>query len=343
MKRKIIKQGHNTLTITLPSKWAASHGIKPGDEIDITESDSSLVIGFAPGGSDLGSTTVDISGLSAPLIWRFISSAYRAGYSEIAISGIGSGKKSVYSAFSYNTLEYLKNGSQSSISSMDMSPMETVSAVVNRLVGMEIIDQKPNYCLVKDISEVSDKEFNNAMRRIFALLNTEAESIEEGFLGKTEGLKSIHIIDTNLDRFEDFCFRVLSKKGYSPMRKTNTMHSFIFTLEMIGDELKKIALHMLDDLARPKKATGSKGHYTEAVMELFKVQSAQLERIYKLLYNFNKDLAVSIYDEDKRGSELIEKLHNRLADFEREELLHHFKKIGVYVLSLAELTIDMRF
>ena len=99
MKRKIIRQGHNTLTVTLPSKWAAKNGIKPGDEVDITENETSLVIGSSPKGAGGESITVDISGLTPPIIWRMISSAYRAGYSEIKVIGLSGGKKNVYSAF----------------------------------------------------------------------------------------------------------------------------------------------------------------------------------------------------------------------------------------------------
>ncbi len=31
MKRKIIKQGHNTLTVTLPSEWAKQFNLKSGE------------------------------------------------------------------------------------------------------------------------------------------------------------------------------------------------------------------------------------------------------------------------------------------------------------------------
>ena len=332
MRRKLIKQGHNTLTITVPSKWAHQHGVKAGDEIDVTEHDNSLVISTDGNGTVPSSATVDISELSPALIWRYISSAYRAGCDQIAVTGIGHGKKALYSAFSYNTLEYLKNGSHSTIATLDMSPMETVSAVVNRLVGVEIIDQRTNYCLIKDMGEVSDKEFNNALRRIFTLLQTEAANIREGMGKDKEVLKSIHIVDTNLDRFEDFCFRVLNKKGYKTMRKTSVMHSVIFTLELIGDELKKIAIHMLE-YGRP---------YSRMMKELFKVQSDQLERFRRLFYKFNKQLAMEIYTADSNGTQLIAKYYKKLNDDEKE-LLHHFKKIGIYLLSLAELRIDLEF
>jgi len=332
MKRRVIKQGHNTLTLTLPSEWAKKHGIKAGDELNITEREKSIVVSAEGNGFIPASTTIDVTGLSSPLIWRYILSAYRAGYDEIAVTGIGSGKRAVYSAFSYNTLDYLKDGYKSNVSALDMGPMETVSAAVNRLIGMEIIEQKQNYCLIKDLSEVTDKEFDNTLRRIFALLQTETENIQDGFSGKKEGAKSIHIVDTNLDRFEDFCFRVLNKKGHSSMRKTNTMHSLIFTLELVGDELKKIAMHMLENNLK----------YSDMVKELFDTQKRQIERFYKLFYKFDRQLAVEIYNADAESTKQAAKYYKHLSDDEKE-FLHHFKKIGIYVLSLTELRIDMEF
>jgi len=332
MRRKVIKQGHNTLTITLPSKWAKERGVEPGNEIDISENEKSLIINTDGSGAIPSSTTIDISGLNEPLIWRYILSAYRAGYDEIAVTGIGTGKKNLYSAFSYNTVEFLRDDSRPRLASIQMSPMETVSACVNRLIGVEIIDQKPNYCLIKDMSEVTDKEFKNALRRVFILLQTEAESIKEGFGGNSESLKSIHIVDTNLDRFEDFCFRVLNKKGFPTIRQTNTMHSLIFTLEMIGDEFKKIAMHMLID----------NGKYSPMIKDVFKLISDQYERFYKLFYKFDKRKAVELYKMDKEATKTAVKHYKKMNDNEKE-LLHHLKKIGIYVLSLAELRIDMEF
>ena len=44
MKRKIIKQGHNTLTITLPNKWAKELNLLAGDEVDVLESNGSIIV-----------------------------------------------------------------------------------------------------------------------------------------------------------------------------------------------------------------------------------------------------------------------------------------------------------
>ena len=35
MKRKVVKHGTSTLTVSLPSLWAKEYGLKPGDELRI--------------------------------------------------------------------------------------------------------------------------------------------------------------------------------------------------------------------------------------------------------------------------------------------------------------------
>ena len=330
MKRKIIRQGHSTLTVTIPSKWAKRYGVKPGDEVEVTEQEKAIIIRTETGpGNDTSFITVDISGLPPRIIWRYILSTYRAGYDEISITGIEGSEKGLYSAFSYNTIDYL----QKEDGGIELSPMEVVQAAANRLIGMAIIDQKPHFCILKDLGETTDKEFDNAVRRIFLLLQNETEIIEKGLGNDRQGLKSMHIIDTNLDRFEDFCLRILNKTGYKEFRKTPVIFSTIFILEMIGDELKKIASHILDSGKKP---------YSREIKELFRIQQAQMNRFYKLFYKFSKEGAKEIYEIDRQGTEFNQKLDNKLSNEERE-LLHHFKKIGINITSLAELRIDMEF
>ncbi|MFH1364480.1 MAG: hypothetical protein ABIH52_02365 [Candidatus Aenigmatarchaeota archaeon] len=325
MKRKIIKQGHNTLTLTLPSKWAKKHGVKYGDEIDVTEQGKTLFIS-AESRSDMSKTTVDISGIeSSIVIWRYILSAYRAGYEEIIVTGIEPSKKEIYTPFTYNTLNYLKPDNFAT-----MSPIETVSACVNRLIGMEIVEQGTKYCIIKDMGETSHKEFDSALKRMFLLLRTEAEIISNGLEGQNEPLKSIHIIDTNLDRFEDFCLRVLNKKGYKDFRKTSIIYNTVFTLEIMGDEFKKIARHLLE----------MKENHSSALKKIFKSQYDQLQRFYMMFYKFDKRRVQDIYIENENSINLAKQMFKKLNQ-EEIALVHHFNKIGSGILSLTELKIDL--
>lgn len=269
---------------------------------------------------------MDITGLDVRTLWRFVSSAYRAGYDEIKlVFDADTDYKHLYTAFSYDTLSHLFKDNTPAL-----SPAEAIQALVNRFVGVEIIDQKKNYCIVKELSETTYKEFDNALRRIFLLLLHMAEETMAALKGDKSRLKATHMIDTNLDRFEDFCMRVLNKKGYSDFKKTPTMYSTIFLLELIGDEYKKLAIHLLEH----EKKLGTK------MEELFNFQKEQLHRFYDLFYNFSKEKTQEIYKMDMDGTELLAKETKSLTAHERE-LVHHLKKIGVYITSLTELKIDL--
>jgi phosphate uptake regulator len=340
VKRKIIKQGNNTLTITLPAKWAQSFGLQPGNEIELLEQGNSLLL-VAGSNNQKNRIELDISNLPNPIIWRYLLSAYRSGFDEIVVSGIGTSERNLFSdlaatATAFSGTESLNSSTKSlskePLNAFHMSPLDVVNVCVNRLVGMEIIDQKEGYCTIKDLGEVNSKEFDNALKRIFLLLRNESDTISKAFQGKASGLKTIHMMDTNLDRFEDFCFRVLNKKGFSVPAKTPTIYSTIFTLEMVGDEFKKIALHMLE----------FQETHSKMLKELFLVQEKQLQRFLDLFYKFEKKKVLEIFEADRSGTELIEKYYSKLNDNEKE-LLHHFKKIGIYILSLTELRIDLEY
>jgi len=269
--------------------------------------------------------------LSPIVIWRYVSSVYRSGCDEFKIIFDNSPEKKRYSAFSYNTVNLLhpQEGSKEII----LSPIEVVQAMINRCIGVEIIDQRDNWCVVKELGETTYKEFDNALRRVFLLLISMAEEIAKDIKPHSdkEGLKSAHIIDTNIDRFTDFCFRVLSKKGYQEYRKTPTMHSILFILEMIGDEYKKIAIHLLEAKTLSPK-----------MESLLKIQADQLRKYYTLFYNFSKERCLDIYEHDQKGHDYNLSVYDGLNNLEKE-ILHHLKKIGIYLLSLTELKIDLEY
>jgi len=103
-----------------------------------------------------------------------------------------------------------------------------------------------------------------------------------------DALKSIHIVDTNIDRFTDFCLRVLNKKGYKEYRKTTTMYSIIFLLELVGDDLKKIAIHLIE----AKKITPK-------MEELFRPAYEIIHVFYTLFYNYSNELCLEAYGIDQ--------------------------------------------
>ncbi len=329
IKRKIIQQGHNTLTITLPKQWCDKHQIKPQEELEVSEQGEVLSI-VPPRNLRLPEITLDVKGLTPILIWRNVVAAYRNGYDEFKVFFDNPADKKRYTAFSYNTINFLytKGNSKEPV----LSPMEVIQMAVNRCPGIEIIDQKENWCVIKEMGETTYKEFDNALRRIFLLLISLADEIlrEINTKGRQDVLKSIHIVDTNIDRFTDFCLRVLNKKGYVDFRKTSTMYAILFLLELVGDELKKIGIHLLE----AKKITSK----TE---ELFQTAHEKIREFYTLFYNFSNELCLKAYGVNQnKGHYYTDEMFNSLTN-EEKEILHHLKKINVYIFSLTELRIDL--
>ena len=64
MKRRIIKQGHNAYTVTLPINWIKRLNIKPKDEIDLNDNGNQVIIS-AKNNSEKNSVTFDISDIIA--------------------------------------------------------------------------------------------------------------------------------------------------------------------------------------------------------------------------------------------------------------------------------------
>ena len=104
MKRKIIKQGHNTLTLTLPRDWIKRLNLKAGEEIDVVENEDSLVINGHQNTKN-NCAIIDITNCSVPLLWRYVQSAYRSGCDEIKVV-FDQGKKEYADAFHFYTSQF---------------------------------------------------------------------------------------------------------------------------------------------------------------------------------------------------------------------------------------------
>jgi phosphate uptake regulator len=331
MKRKVIKQGHNTFTLTLPIKWANAQGITAGSEIEVLEQGSSLIVGSNKSNGGMGAIEIDITGLPNPLLWRLISAAYRAGYDEIHINYAGMEENNeLFREFSYDITDWFYKGELPKGLSK-FTPLEAIQALINRFIGVEVTDQKPNCVVVKQFGEISYNEFGNALRRIFMLTISMGNDILTA-LEKNDrsSLRGIHMMDTNIDRFEDYCLRVLNVKGYEDYRKTPAIYTTIFTLELVGDEYKRIAQHVL---------SGKK--YSTPYLKFLREVNDQFQAYYDLFYTPKREKALKIFETDVELCRKVEKLLAQGTDDEKE-FLHHLKKISKFVISLIELAIDLK-
>ncbi len=329
MKRKIIKQGHNTLTITLPSNWSKKFNLMPGKEIDLIEKDNGLFI-TTEKTSERKKAEFNIEGMDIPTIWKYFMAVYREGYDEVLVKF--DPKQTFDDPYKFFTthkldLRYKKQREKKNV-------LGALQGFVDRFIGFEIVEHGKDFILIKEMGETTSKEFDNSLRRVFLLIQQMTEETL-GAINKnnSSNLINIHNVDVNLDKFHDYCIRILNKTSNQELRKSELLFSTLWLLELIGDEFKNISFHLLRDFPNEK--------FTN-IKKLAKATSDTFNIYYDLFYKFDPEKVNKISNIDKEifleAAELYQK-----ANEDEKEIFHHLRMIGKYLNALTELRIEMEF
>jgi phosphate uptake regulator len=192
MKRKVIKHGPATLIVSLPAKWVKEKGIVQGNLLDVNIINGRLDISTdAP--KDIGNIDIDISAFDKTTIIFYIRNLYRQGYKIINVK------------CSNPSAVHLRNGKDSSVSSI-------IYEEVDRLIGMEIIEQGRNSWKLEEITESSGGNFEALKRKIFFQLSSAMEELANGIKkGDSIGLGHIENIHYNVAKFVSYCIRLMNQ------------------------------------------------------------------------------------------------------------------------------------
>ncbi|MBU2443113.1 MAG: hypothetical protein KKF95_03515, partial [Nanoarchaeota archaeon] len=208
VKRRVIKQGTATLTISLPSVWTKKFDIKPGDEIEVDERGKELCISsdsyFSP-----KKTQLDISGFSIPMIRHCINGMYIRGDDELRII--------------FDKPELI----------------DIIQNCIDFNIGFAMIKQEKNSCTVKDISGSTDSEFDNMLKRIFYMIISFGEDGLE-IIKKGEPIKDFWKRDLAIDKYIYYTLRMLNKKGHPQFEKTKFYYDILLLLEHLADEYNRL-------------------------------------------------------------------------------------------------------
>lgn len=246
MKRKVNRVGQNTLTVSLPTKWAKEHGLKQGDELDVLEKDDSLVLStFASSSHKF--IELDISKFG-DMSGRVIGALYKAGYDEMKLT---------YDDPSFALLieKELSKG----------------------FFGLDIIHQARNYSLLKSMAQIKPDELQTSMRRVFRLIIDNSQELLLAVKEKRfDDLLLIAKKDVNVNKFADFSRRLLNKYGYSEKERTGMIYYIIEEIENVGDKYKDLAvfLHKRSFLPSVK------------VLNMYVLVKDFFEQFYDLFYSF---------------------------------------------------------
>lgn len=208
MRRKVIRQGHNTLTVTLPARWSAENKVKPGDELEINEENGSVII--SPIRLDTAKRAEIKVMKPARLISRSICNLYRIGVDEISIT--------------YD----------------DPIVIKDINAKLPLLMGFEITAQDKEHTVLHNVMRIDDKEFGSSFRRYFLLTKTLAEeslkAAKNRRFNEMEGLCELENAQNRLYMFLSRCVN----KVPGIVKQPQLMYLLIHRLEDIADDYKYI-------------------------------------------------------------------------------------------------------
>ena len=196
MRRKLVKQGINALTVTVPAKWAEKNGLKAGDEVEVGEEETKIIIYSGElKESKKKKIEIELKSNHEKSVKIALRILYRQGYSSIRLK--------------YRQKELIN----------------TIKHVLrNNLIGLEVVRIENDFCDIDSITEPSSEKIDVLTKRIFYIIKDCYEILIEDIVAtqKKGNDKIIERVES-LDRYCNFCLRTL----YMDKKKNNDYTTFV--------------------------------------------------------------------------------------------------------------------
>jgi len=225
MKRKVIKQGNGTLTITLPKEWATKVGLKGGDDIDVNEIENGLKISSEKHPAKY-SLNLNLNKISVKNSRTHISNAYKLGFDEIHV---------VFS---------------------NPSDLVPVQETVDKLIGFEVTSNTKESCLIKDIALTNKEEFHSVFKKAYQLNLVLFEMLKEDM--EKEDYSNLNIISqyqSKLISFTDYCRRIINKHTVFNDKLDKSLYIISLKMNYTGTVLKEIYQYLTNSKGKLDKDT----------------------------------------------------------------------------------------
>ncbi len=202
MRRKIIKQGNNSYTLTIPIHWIKEHNLDGSQDVEVNEEDGKLMVAVP---SEMKrpevSLNVDISKYNERTIKVVVFQAYRKGFDKMIVT--------------YG----------------EMKQLEVVrSLVTNSLLGFEIVSEEQNKCVIQNIAEPSSEKFDIILRKEMLLLKEESQEILQHLEKNKYDIRRREDMKVMFDKLNNFTRRVIVRDKIGGTK--NSYFLFYFTSKL---------------------------------------------------------------------------------------------------------------
>ncbi len=242
MIRKIVQHGASSLTVSLPYRWTKQNGLKKGDEINLNLMGKTILI-KAGKEAEMISKTLHFT-RDKPFMKRYLLNLYKQGYDEVI----------------------LKFDSK--------LPTSKIIEKIDELLGFEIVEQDEHSCIIRNVANVKEEEFETMLKRLFIVtMGFMEDTINEMKKGKSHP-SSISVEKEN-NKLANYCMRVLSKGYFESISRALDIATVIDKIEIIGD--------LLGDLRVKAKPSTKTIRLSNQILDYFK-------KIYISYFSSTKNL-----------------------------------------------------
>jgi bifunctional DNA-binding transcriptional regulator/antitoxin component of YhaV-PrlF toxin-antitoxin module len=129
--RKLVKQGRNALTLTVPAQWTRKRKLEAGDTVSVTEQGDALVIKADETGVRR-EIAIDLRGANRSTTWHLLQTAYIEGYDIITIQHSNPAILQEIAPHVFGTVMDELTPTRARITSIMAAPKEPIDAVLRR-------------------------------------------------------------------------------------------------------------------------------------------------------------------------------------------------------------------
>jgi phosphate uptake regulator len=204
MQRKLVKQGRNALTVTLPAQWTKQKGLTAGDVVSISENGAELLVS-ARLSAKKSRVEVDGTKSSKSALFHLVIARYIEGYDEIVL---------------------LHDSSKVALD------------IGSQLIGMVVERHTATSTVYRSIVAIPEENFEPLLARTLYMLQEQARLLPEivsGILSSADVKHQERLLDSNIL----YCMRYLTKYGRG--KKSYRKFLLCSTLEHAGDQISAIA------------------------------------------------------------------------------------------------------
>ena len=256
MKRKVVKHGEGTLTVSLPSNWAKNNNLKSGDLVNVEPSRGKIVISMQD--KSFEPVTISLESEGEWYIGRIIRHLYTSGFDEINIK--------------YSSPKQLPQ----------------IREDLKLLTGLELVKSDNNICKLKCMVHTEESEYDQIVRKIMWILLSKLDYLlEEGEKGNFEMSYEIKELHTTLCRLCNLCKRLINKREI--FDSVNSKYAYDFFNAII--EISILVNYSYDHLNAQKKPK-----LTEQELGLLKEIRDHYEALYNAVVNDKNDKVQKFFE-----------------------------------------------